>query len=365
VIGLEGITESGGTIAVVVAFFAAIVLVDFFDISLPRGDSISMAGALIAASVVVFGVPVSLAVGLGSTALTQLVHRLRGDSAAPIDEFAARAASILSAGLVSLALLAVGAAAFAIVAVPASYLLAELMTRQVLLAAKGGRSLRRLVAGNIERQSLLFAAQLSVSALAVLTFASLGVWSLIPVVALLVLMRQAYSMLLEIRETYLTTVEVLIEAAESHMPHMTGHSERTATIARTIGSECGLGSAEIERLSYAALLHDVDRIADDPQAATGRGHSAALVEGIAYLSSVVPVLRVVDGRHSAPIAEGDAMSGFIIALASDIDTAGHPGIDAPGEVAAVARVASLVSPRIKAQVVSAALELGYPVPAID
>ena len=43
----------------------------------------------------------------------------------------------------------------------------------------------------------------------------MGPWSLIPVVALLLLMRQSYALFLDIRETYRTTVEVLVEAAES------------------------------------------------------------------------------------------------------------------------------------------------------
>ena len=43
----------------------------------------------------------------------------------------------------------------------------------------------------------------------------MGSWSLIPVVALLLLMRQSYALFLDIRETYRTTVEVLVEAAES------------------------------------------------------------------------------------------------------------------------------------------------------
>ncbi len=88
----------------------------------------------------------------------------------------------------------------------------------------------------------------------------MGAYSLIPVVALLFLIRQSYAMLQDIRELYRTTVEVLVEAAEAQDVRRVGHAERTASIARTIGTHMGLASGQIERISYAALLHDVDAI---------------------------------------------------------------------------------------------------------
>ncbi len=88
----------------------------------------------------------------------------------------------------------------------------------------------------------------------------MGAWSLIPVVALLFLMRQSYAMLLDIRELYRTTVEVLVEAAEAKMHGRVGHAERTAAAARAIAMRIGLSAQRVERISYAALLHDVDAI---------------------------------------------------------------------------------------------------------
>lgn len=351
---------------VLVAFIAAILLIDSFDISLPRGDSIGMSGPLVAASVVAFGPWVAMAIGLGSAAAIQLARRMRGLDAALLDEIAVRAASIGLASAASMALTFLGIEVVIVVAVPAVYLATELVGRQVLLALRGGRSLRRLLAGNISRQALLFAAQLSVSALTILTYQSMGVWSVIPVVALLLLMRQAYSMLLEIRETYLTTVSVLVEAAESQSESNRGHSERTASIARAIGSHCGLSTNEIERLSYAALLHDIGRIADIGEDGRPAG-SASLVADVAFFDHILEVLRILDGADAEPGGRNDRdlLASFIVALSSDIDDTSSREDGQASFEPAVSRIAPLVPSRMKAQTVAAAVGLGYPVPAID
>ena len=172
-------------------------------------------------------------------------------------------------------------------------------------------------------------------------------------------------MLLEIRETYLNTVSVLIEAAESQNPTMVGHSERTAAVARSIGAQYGLSTNEIERLSYGALLHDIGKIADAPADELAAGSSAAIVSDAAFFEHVVPILEVLDDRAAdagGHPREGDLIAGFIVALSSDIDQFAK-------ETTSGDAMATRLSPRVpskaKADVVAAALALGYSVPAID
>ena len=353
------------TLTVLAAFFVAILMVDSYDIALPRGDSIGMSGPLLGAVVVAFGMVPALVMGIASSAIIQNARRLRGRDSALLDELGVRVVSILLAGLSDLALHMLGLSSAAIVVVPGVYLLTELVGRQVALSHHRDRSLLRLLLGNLSRQSLLFAAQLSASALTILTYQSMGVWSLIPVLALLLLMRQAYSMLLDIRETYSTTVSVLIEAAESQTPGQSGHSERTAAIARAIGEQAGLSTTQIERVSYAALLHDIGRISESGESPWVQGDSSSLLADVDFFANVIPVLRIVDGIAAGEggLDEDNLIAGFIVALASDIDdddvAAGASG------VASISRVSPLVSARLKAHVVAAAVGLGYSVPAIS
>lgn len=130
---------SQDTLFVLAAFFAAILLVDAFDISLPRGDSIGMSGPLVAASVVVFGLPAALLAGLASAAIIQLARRFTHHDSALTEEIAVRLVATLFAGLLDALLAVLGASALDIVVVPAAYLSAELIGRQTVLALGGGR----------------------------------------------------------------------------------------------------------------------------------------------------------------------------------------------------------------------------------
>lgn len=359
-ISLPGI-EVADTVALL-SFLAAVLLVDSYDISLPRGDSIGVAGALVAASLVLFGAPTAAVVGMTSTLVVQLFRTITGHRRQTFVEVGVRATAIVAAGAVHYFVGPSRLTTVQSLLIPATFLVAELFARQFALSIRGDRALRGLVLGNLSRQGSLFAAELSVSALTVLTYDSMGVWSMIPVVALLLLMRQAYSMLLEIRETYLTTISVLVEAAESQSPELSGHSERTAAIAREIGARCGMGGHEIERLSYAALLHDVAEISEGEPRLSGGPSAAEVIQGIVFLSDVVPVLEVVEGKSPNTLSEASMLAGFIVALSSEIDRVRE---DLQHASPVFAEAARAIPSRIKADVVSAAVGLGYRLPAID
>jgi hypothetical protein len=354
----------------ILGFALAILFLDAFDISLPRGDSVGVAGTLVAASISIdnMGPAVALLLGASSVLLVQVFRFLRHQEGATLYEIWIRLGSTLTA---------VGAFALlqpyggwvgdsAVILVPAALLLSELAARQVALSIRSGRSFKRLLAGNLSRQGLLFASEVSVAALTVILFDSMGVWTLIPVLALLILIRQSYAMLLEIRETYHTTVSVLVEAAEIPEPGRQGHSERVAEIAREIGAKCGMSAMELERLSYAALLHDVHGISDSAHAPSAQSSSSDLVREVGFLAEVVPILRVVDGQPAdEPQSDKDLLSGFIVALASDVDSATRTEVAEAHREAAVPKIAPEIPSRLKARAVSAAVSLGLPVPAID
>ena len=363
--GEAAVVSVGGSLAGVAVFFAATLLVDFYDIARPRGDSIAISGPLVTLAILEYGLWGAVAVGLGSSLVVHGFRWVRHRDTTIVGELLVRATSIALAALSASGLSRVGLDVLGIAVVPTVYLMTEMFLRQVLVSRHRNRSLRRLMAGNLTRQGLLFAAELSVSALAVLTYSSMGAWSAVPVVALLLLMRQAYSMLLEIRETYLNTVSVLVEAAESQTPGLSGHGERTAAIARAIGEECGLSTADIERISYAAMLHDIGRISDTDDVDPSAVDSASLLEGVPFFEHVVPILHVTDGELRESPREMDLLAGFIVALASDIDSASH--LDARGFEGGsrVVRVAPIVPSRMKALVVAAAVGLGHSVPAIS
>jgi hypothetical protein len=358
----------------VIAFGAAICLTDGFDISLPRGDSFGVSGALIAAGFLVlgeYGPHLIMFAGLFALLMAHLV-RQRGRVGIPtLVALAIRGSSIaILWPLLSLMRLSVADAPVALTALIAAgvYLGTELLLAQAWLTITTGRPFGRLLTGNMRRQTPIIAAQVSVSALVVVTYPSMDVWALLPVTAMLLLIRQSYALLLQMRETLWTTVEVLVEAAEGQHSNMRGHADRTAHITRAICMRLGMTAHHVERASYAALLHNLVAISGGPE--EGMPQSAAcssqVLEGVTFLSDVVPIMRLCDGAESLGVPkETDLVIAMAVGLACEIDSLRNDAVVSAHVGSALQRVGERASRGIKAQVVSAALELGYEIPAVS
>jgi HD-GYP domain-containing protein (c-di-GMP phosphodiesterase class II) len=68
----------------------------------------------------------------------------------------------------------------------------------------------------------------------------------------------------EIRQLYLGAIKSLVFALEAKDKYTAGHSRRVALIAEIIGKGLNLPNDELEDLRWSALLHDVGKIAVDP-----------------------------------------------------------------------------------------------------
>jgi len=73
--------------------------------------------------------------------------------------------------------------------------------------------------------------------------------------------RQFYQRYLGLRDAYRDTIRSLVGALETKDPYTRGHSVRVAVYATQIGQAMGLDEGAIERLEYAALLHDLGKLA--------------------------------------------------------------------------------------------------------
>ena len=80
-------------------------------------------------------------------------------------------------------------------------------------------------------------------------------------IAPLLVARQLYQRYATLKEAYADTVGSLIGALEAKDPYTRGHSERVAGYALELGVAVGLDSRTLERLEYAALLHDLGKLA--------------------------------------------------------------------------------------------------------
>jgi len=117
--------------------------------------------------------------------------------------------------------------------------------------------------------------------------------------------RQFYRRYLGLRNAYRDTIRTLVGALEAKDTYTRGHSIRVAVYATQIGSAMGLDEGAVERLEYAALLHDLGKLAlsshiltkdtalSDAEMSAMRGHpaaGAAMVERIPPLRGLAPLV---------------------------------------------------------------------------
>lgn len=347
-------------------FAVGIFVLGYFDIWLPRGDAFGVSGALsvgallileqtgLAVTVIVLGTIGALLARPSDSRLSYVVIAAAAELAGIVT-----ATSVIFLSSPPLGAITVGALA------AIAYLLVELVVRQALAASRPRRGFGQLVMGNLRTQWPLLASQTSSVLLLVVIYDSMGDWSLVLVTVLLLLIRQSYALLWGIRETYRATVEVLVEAAEGSNSRLRGHAERTAYIAREIAHGCGFGSRDVERISYAALLHDVDALGSG----TGEGRqrrSSELLEGVGLFRDVVTILEIQDGSVGQHVPrERDLLAAYVVALASDLDMRRTPQLRNVDHGSAAERLATVVPPQAKARAAAAAIRLGYGVPALS
>jgi len=362
-----------GDFAVIAALSCAVFVLDLFDLWLPHGDPIGVDGSLAACALVLVG---PIAALLGCTAARAAAHLARHRLSALPELVASVERRTVGLGVAAGAAYGVSLASSQLLGETSDLLLAaaatvgllwaELLVSQLQAHAALRRSFLSLVGANVRFQLPLLAAQVSVAVLVVITYGQMGAWSLVLMTVLLLLTRQSYAMLLEVRQAYRATIEALVDAAESQSPDREGHAERSAEIARSIASHLAVSSRLMERISYAALLHDIDMIGvdDASRAPEGMRQSGRLLDGVGFLSEVVPILRLCDGEveAGASCSDEDRLAAFVVALASDVDCREHPSVDS-GD--AIARVSPFVPSAVKGQAIGAAVTLGYPVPAIQ
>jgi HD-GYP domain-containing protein (c-di-GMP phosphodiesterase class II) len=72
--------------------------------------------------------------------------------------------------------------------------------------------------------------------------------------------REMFASYLRVKESHDETVGMLIHALEAKDRYTSGHSERVADYARYIGEELNFMPARLERLRFAALMHDIGKL---------------------------------------------------------------------------------------------------------
>ncbi|MEJ7759453.1 MAG: HD domain-containing phosphohydrolase [Gemmatimonadaceae bacterium] len=74
------------------------------------------------------------------------------------------------------------------------------------------------------------------------------------------IIRELYKVNWQLQQTNQELLELMVAAIEARDPYTSGHSRRVSRNARLIAQALGLKDKQIDRVTVAALLHDVGKI---------------------------------------------------------------------------------------------------------
>ncbi|MFA5843216.1 MAG: hypothetical protein WC971_00090 [Coriobacteriia bacterium] len=354
------------------ALFAALLMLSFLDVWLPRGDAADLSSAVAVMSLVLLD-PLTTLVTVVAVRVAAHILRYRSTKVGLLLEaVTARSAGVIAGGAAlfgvrSLLGSDMESVMLAVAAVALAYFVAEVLVVQALASLRLGRSFGHLLVGNLRLQGWLIAAQMSIAVLGVIIYSAMRMWGLLLCLVLLLVLRQSFVLLLDIREAYRATTTAIARSFEAHDPEKSGHAERVAHCARAVASRLGVHGRDLERLQYASLFHDIAAVAiDDPPPgadsamlarATGRGAADVLAD-VRFLEDVMPLLRLSDGEIPLETVESgrDPLLAYIVCRSSDVDSAKRrtdtmsvdEGVPSPG--AASSLVARLLDDRTRGEV---------------
>ncbi len=312
---------------------AALAVLGLYDVWLPRGDAADMTGAVAFAAGVLLAGPLAVGAVIAARIISGLVRRDREPILRLLTDVSRRVLALSTAALLlatiggwSIRVVQPEPVAYArLLAAAVTFFAVDFVLAQVLAGARLRSPVPALMRGMARLLGWMLAAHMSVAVLTVILYGAMGLWGLLISVALLLVMRQSFSLLIKTKETYRATVEALARAIEAQDPSRLGHAERVASLTGAAARALGVHGRDLENLMYAALFHDVGHLGqDDPVGDAGAPTgSADVLANVACLADALAILRILDswGRVETSQREQDIVAAYLIARMSAFDDA--------------------------------------------
>jgi HD superfamily phosphodiesterase len=91
-------------------------------------------------------------------------------------------------------------------------------------------------------------------------YLSLGPAVMLLIIVPILIAREMFASYMRVKESHEETVQMLIRALEAKDRYTAGHAERVADYARYMGESLNFMPARMERLRFAALMHDIGKL---------------------------------------------------------------------------------------------------------
>lgn len=298
-------------------FMVSLALLSLMDVRLPHGDSVDVDAAVVIAAVYIFG-PAAASIMLF---LARLLSHLPVKGSSLEGLLSSVSKRIVGVALAAAAYLVVPtlpldrAQVFAeVFLMGLAYVTATLLYTQIGLAIQRQDSVMRMAVSNVALQWPVLAAAVSVAILTVLIHDDMGLWGLLLVLFLAAMTRQAFALLLDVRQGYQATVEALIGAMEAQESHEHGVGRQVAILARAAGAEYGWFGKRVENMGYAALLLYFDLSFASRDECTGEARPTPLAE-VQFLRPVAALVEAAENpAMPVPVDRRTLVSAYVVAL---------------------------------------------------
>jgi HD-GYP domain-containing protein (c-di-GMP phosphodiesterase class II) len=145
--------------------------------------------------------------------------------------------------------------------------------------------------------------------------------------------REVFASYMRVKESHDETVGMLVRALEAKDPYTAGHAERVAGYARYIGEELNFMPARMERLRFAALMHDIGKLVvpnyllNKPSRLTAaefarvRVHERVSVQMLSQIDFLRPIATAghSDNTRFIPDDEHHPIEPYIVMIADAYD----------------------------------------------
>lgn len=114
----------------------------------------------------------------------------------------------------------------------------------------------------------------------------------------------------QLRESHLSAIRGFVKTLEAKDMYTRGHTERVAYFSQMIGEELGFTGTQQETVKWAALIHDLGKLAvptelirkkgrlDDREYAEMKEHAHLVEEILAEVDFLQPMVDIASGHHS-------------------------------------------------------------------
>ncbi len=245
-------------------FLTIIILADSFPVPLPRGGSVTVSFAAIAASILIFQPFIVIVMAIARDIFLLIK---RENTIKHVFNIAQFAVSTGSAAIVFNYFYAPVEADFnyyQVTAFIASMVVLFILNHTfvtLILAFTQDEKPYTIWLTNIKWCTLQFLSMAPLGALIAVIYINIGFWGLVLFLLPMIIARHSFQSYIDMRQTFLDTIKSLSLAIDAKDPYTKGHSSRVSDYAVMLAREMKWPEDRIEFLKYVALIHDVGKVA--------------------------------------------------------------------------------------------------------